>query len=174
MGNSVFNNYQFYVDIQPGVEYNFFPYSKSSKKQFVLSYKIGNRYNKYYETTIFNKEDELLWKHTALAGSSFREKWGSISANVEYNSFLHDTSLNEFNVYINTNIRLFKGFSLNLFGLYGITHNQINLSAEGATLEEMLLQQRQIRSGYNYYGSVGINYSFGSIYNTIVNSRFDF
>jgi hypothetical protein len=174
MGNSVFNNYRYYLNIQPGVEYNFFPYSESAKKQMVLSYKIGGRFNNYYETTIFNKQEEFLWKQTALAGASFRKKWGSLSTNLEYSSYLYDLSLNELNIHINTNIRLFKGFSLNLYGLYGITHNQINLSAEGATLEEMLLQQRQIRSGYNYYGSIGINYSFGSIYNTVVNSRFDF
>ena len=82
-------------------------------------------------------------------------------------------TLDELNLNINTNIRLFKGLSLRLFGGYGITHNQISIPAQGATLEELLLQQKQIRSGYNYYGSVGLNYNFGSIYNTIVNSRFD-
>ncbi len=174
MGNSVYNNYKYYWNIQPGVEYNFFPYSISAKKQVVLSYKIGPRFNKYYDTTIFLKDKELLWKQSALAGTSFRRKWGSLTTSLEYASFLHDVSLNEFNVYMNTNIRLFKGFSLRLNGYYGITHNQINLSAQGATLEEILLQQKQVRSGYSYFASVGINYSFGSIYNTIINSRFDF
>jgi hypothetical protein len=104
---------------------------------------------------------------------TLRKKWGSISTEFEYENYLHDMTLDELNLYINTNIRLFKGLSLRLYGSYGITHNQINIPAEGATLEEMLLQQRQIRSGYNYFASVGLSYSFGSIYNTIVNSRFE-
>jgi len=173
MGSSVYNNYKLYASLQPGIEYNFFPYSESSKKQLILRYKVGARFNNYIETTIFNEDEELLWNQSATIGTSFRKKWGSISAEFEYENYLHDLTLDELNFNINTNIRLFKGLSLRLFGRYGITHNQINIPAEGATLEEMLLQQKQIRSGYNYFGSVGLNYNFGSIYNTIVNSRFD-
>ena len=172
-GSSVYNNYKIYLRLQPGVEYNFFPYDMSSKKQLLLRYKIGSRYNDYNETTIFNQNKELLWNQSATIGTTFRKKWGSISTEFEYENYLHDMTLDELNLYINSNIRLFKGLSLRLFGSYGITHNQINIPAEGATLEEMLLQQKQIRSGYNYFASVGLNYSFGSIYNTIVNSRFD-
>jgi hypothetical protein len=172
-GNSLFNNYKLYVSAQPGIEFNFFPYSKSSKKQAIIRYKAGARYNGYYEKTIFNKENELLWNESLTLGTTFRKKWGSISAELQYENYIHDFSLNELNAYLNTDIRLFKGLSLRLFGSYGITHNQINIRAEDATLEEMLLQQKQIKSGYNYYGSIGLSYSFGSIYNTIVNSRFN-
>ena len=42
------------------------------------------------------------------------------------------------------------------------------------SLEELLLQQQQLQSGYNYFFNVGLSYSFGSIYNTIVNPRFNF
>ena len=173
MGSSVYNNYNLYVSLRPGIEYNFFPYSESSKKQLILRYKAGVRYNNYIETTIFNQDNELLWNQSATIGASFKKKWGSVSAEFEYENYLHDMTLDELNLNINTNIRLFKGLSLRLFGGYGITHNQISIPAQGATLEELLLQQKQIRSGYNYYGSVGLNYNFGSIYNTIVNSRFD-
>jgi len=173
VGNSLYSNYRMYSVFQPGVEYNYFPYKESSKKQLLLQYKVGARYNDYYETTIFNQDEELLWNQSATIGMTLRKKWGSISTEFEYENYLHDMTLDELNLYVNTNVRLFKGLSLRLFGSYGITHNQINIPAEGATLEEMLLQQRQIRSGYNYFASVGLSYSFGSIYNTIVNSRFE-
>jgi hypothetical protein len=173
-GNSVYNNYEYYVGFRPGVEYNLFPYSESAKKQLVINYKVGARFNNYYDTTIFNQDEELLWNQSLLIGTSFKQKWGSISGEIEYENYLHDMSLDGLNISLNTRIRVFKGLSLNLFGGYEISHNQINLSAEGATLEETLLLQRQLRSGYNYWASVGLSYSFGSIYNTVVNSRFDY
>ena len=71
-------------------------------------------------------------------------------------------------------MRVFKGFNFNVSGSYTITRNQINLPAGDVSLEELLLQQQQLQSGFNYFASVGFSYSFGSIYNTIVNPRFDF
>ncbi|MFZ1292340.1 MAG: hypothetical protein WAR79_19760 [Melioribacteraceae bacterium] len=67
---------------------------------------------------------------------------------------------------------MFKGFSLNLDGSYSIIRNQISLAKGNASLEEVLLQRRQLQTGFYFWGSFGISYSFGSIYNNIVNSRF--
>jgi len=34
------------------------------------------------------------------------------------------------------------------------------------------VRQRQLRTSYRYYLAVGISYTFGSIYNNVVNPRF--
>jgi hypothetical protein len=36
----------------------------------------------------------------------------------------------------------------------------------------VLLRLRQIQSGYSYYVGFGFSYSFGSIFNSIVNPRY--
>ena len=36
----------------------------------------------------------------------------------------------------------------------------------------MLLQRRQLETSYRYFASAGLSYTFGSIYNNIVNPRF--
>ena len=82
--------------------------------------------------------------------------------------------MNEFSFYLGTNVRLFKGFSFNMNGNYNITNNQISLPAGNLTVEEILLRQQQIKSGYNYFFSAGINYTFGSMFNSVVNPRFGF
>jgi hypothetical protein len=174
LGSSVFSNKDFYWSFKPAIEYNFFKYSESSKKQLSLSYRNGIVFNNYIERSIFGKETEYLWEHGLALGGSVNQKWGSISGQASFNQFLHDTSLNSLTFYIGTNIRLFKGFSLNLNGNYSITRNQVDLPAGDVSLEELLLQQQQLKSGYNYFVSVGFSYSFGSIYNTIVNPRFNF
>jgi len=64
--------------------------------------------------------------------------------------------------------------SLRFNGGYSIIHNQINIAASGTSKEELLVQQKQLLSGYDYWFNTGVTYSFGSIFNTVVNSRFDY
>jgi len=51
-------------------------------------------------------------------------------------------------------------------------HDQLSLPAGGATQEEILLHRQELETAYSYWGSMGISYTFGSIYNNIVNPRF--
>jgi hypothetical protein len=51
-------------------------------------------------------------------------------------------------------------------------NDQIALPAEGVTDEEALLRLRQRATGFEFNVGVGLSYSFGSIYNNIVNPRF--
>jgi hypothetical protein len=171
-GNSLFSNKAFYYSIKPGVEYNFFDYKDSEKKAIFLNYKVGSVFNRYYEETVFGETKELLWQHNLTLGALVVQKWGNISGGIEYRSYLHDSALNGFNINLNTNLKVFKGFSIDFWGNYGLSHDQINIKAGGSSIEELLLQQKQLKSGYSYYGGIGISYTFGSIYNTIVNPRF--
>jgi hypothetical protein len=174
VGKSTYRNKAFYGSLKPAIEYNFFSYKESSKKQLTLAYKVGGIYTNYNERTIFNKEKEFLWEHNLSLGGSVTQKWGSITSQASYESFLKDPSLNAFSFYLGTNFRIVKGLSFNISGNYEITNNQINLAAGDLSLEELLLSQKQVKSGYNYFFSAGLNYSFGSMFNTIVNPRFNF
>lgn len=173
-GSSNFNNKDLYVSFLPAIEYNFFTYKESTKQQLKLAYKIGATYTNYTEKTVFNKFEEYLWNHDLSLQGSVNKTWGTIDGSISYESYLHDVSLNEFSFSLGTNVRLIKGFWLNLYGNYNITNNQISLPAGNSTLEEILLRQQQIKSGYNYYFRVGISYTFGSRFNSVVNPRFGF
>jgi hypothetical protein len=174
LGTSTFSNFDFFWSFRPAIEYNFFNYEESAKKQLILSYRNGIRFNDYIERSVYAKNDEFLWEHSILLGGSIRQEWGNINGEASFDQYLHDTTLNALNFYLGANIRLFKGFNFNVGGNYSITRNQINLPAGDVSLEELLLQQQQLESGYNYFFNIGFSYSFGSIYNTIVNPRFNF
>lgn len=174
MGSSVYSNKDFYWELKPAVEFNFFNYSKSAEKQLVLSYRIGMVYNDYIETSVFGKDDEHLWEHEIILGGTVNKRWGNIFGEASFEQYLNDPSLNAFRFYLGTSIRLFKGFNLNINGDYSIVSNQINLPAGDVSLEELLLRQQQLASGFEYSLRIGVSYSFGSIYNTIVNPRFNF
>lgn len=174
IGSSTFNNTDLQWTFRPAIEYSFFNYVDSAKKQLTISYRNGIRYNDYIERTLFNETEEYFWEHGVQVGGRINQEWGNFNAEVSFNQFLNDTSLYALNFFIGTRIRLFKGFNFNVGGSYSITRNQVNLPGGDLSLEELLLQQQQLQSGYNYFVNVGFSYAFGSIYNTIVNPRFDF
>ncbi len=69
-------------------------------------------------------------------------------------------------------VRVFKGLSLSVNGRYSKVRDQLNLAAGEASLEELLLRRKELLSGYRYNLSVGLSYSFGSVYSSVVNPRF--
>ena len=69
-------------------------------------------------------------------------------------------------------VRLVKGLSLNFFVTGSRIRDQLNIQKDEQTPEEILLQQRQRLTGFRYTASVGLSYTFGSIFNNVVNPRF--
>ncbi|NUR56216.1 MAG: hypothetical protein HOQ29_17375, partial [Acidobacteria bacterium] len=86
--------------------------------------------------------------------------------------FLSDPSKYSVGAEGNLNVRLFKGFSFNISGDVVRPRDQIYLRRGTATTEEILLRQRQLATNYSYFLGFGVSYSFGSIFNNIVNPRF--
>lgn len=76
------------------------------------------------------------------------------------------------NLFGSADVRLFKGFSFNVFGNYSRIRDQIGLKRGSASNEDVLLRLRQIESGYSYFVGFGVSYSFGSIFNSVVNPRY--
>lgn len=170
--SSIFSNYKFRISFSPGVEYNVFPYEESTKRQIRLTYKVGAKYNHYNDTTVYNEIEETLAYESFGVSAKFKEKWGSFSASVHGSHYFHDFNINSVRFRANIDLRITKGLSLRLNGSLRLIHDQISLPRTGATEAEILLQQRQLQTGYRYWGSMGFTYTFGSIYNNVVNPRF--
>lgn len=65
-----------------------------------------------------------------------------------------------------------ENITFHIRGNYSLIHDQLALSKGEATQEEILLNQQELETQYSYRGSMGISYTFGSIFNNIVNPRF--
>ena len=137
-----------------------------------FQYTVGHDIHHYREETIFGKMREQLFDHRGEVGLSLRQPWGSANASVSLSQYLNDLKKYSLGIDGGTNVRLFKGFSFNVFGEYSRTRDQIYLPKGTASTEDILLRQRQLFTGYQYFFNFGINYSFGSIFNNIVNPRF--
>jgi hypothetical protein len=172
--SSTYRNLDFSVSFNPGIEYDLFPYSEATTKQVRFVYHIGPDYNNYIDTTIYNKTEQLMLYQSLSVAAKVIQKWGSLSGSVSANTFLNDLSKYSGNIYLMTSVRLLKGLELQLAGNFSSIHNQIGIPKGDVTQEELLLQQRQLETQYNYWANIGLTYTFGSIYNTVVNPRFGF
>jgi hypothetical protein len=170
--SSIYDNYKINATLAPAFEYNIFPYEESTKRQIRITYKVGARHNEYNEETIYNRLDETLLFENLGISAKFQEQWGSVSARVNGSHYFHNFAINQLNFRLDLNLRLFKGFSWRISGNLSLIHDQISLPIGDASEEDVLLSQRQLQTGYRYWGSTGINYTFGSIYNSVVNPRF--
>lgn len=170
--SSLFNNYKLNATVTPALEYNLFPYSESTKRQVRFVYRIGARYNIYHEETVYNRHEETLLFEKLGVAAEFQEKWGSISGSVEGSHYFHNVDINRIDFRLSLNLRLFKGFSWRISGNLSLIHDQISLPLGDATEEDLLLSQRQLQTGYRLWANTGISYTFGSIYNSVVNPRF--
>ena len=170
--SSIFDNYKLSTYVVPGIEYNIFPYEESTQKQLRFVYKIGPKFNVYNDTTIYNVTQETLGQQSLGLAFSLKEKWGSVSTSITGKHYFNDINLNNLNFWTSINLRIIKGLSLRLSGSFSIIHDQINLPLGDYSSEEVLLRQRQLQTGFRYYGNVGVTYTFGSIFNSVVNPRF--
>jgi hypothetical protein len=170
---SSFLNQDFRARVAPGIEYNLFPYAENTRRRLTFQYTIGvSRFN-YDEETVFGKLTETLPDHKLRTTLSMTQPWGSAFASVNFSQYLTKPDKYSLSTFGEASVRLFKGFSLEAFGEVARTRDQLYLQRGTATTEEILVQQRQLLTGYQYFVNFGISYSFGSIFNNVVNPRFD-
>lgn len=171
-GSSTFLNQDQSLRAAAGIEYNFFPYRLSARKELTAQLTVGATHFDYVEPTIFGKEEETVSDVLFVTRFNARQPWGSTGLTFEASAYLHDPERHRIAVDGDIDIRLFKGFSLNVEGSASRIRNQLYLKAGEATDEEILLRRRQLATGYRYRFSVGFSYTFGSIFNNVVNTRF--
>lgn len=172
IGQSTFDNKKFSLRVQPAFEYDLFPYSEATRRAFTLQYAIGWEAFRYQDTTVYRKIREGHPLHSLAANLIQNQPWGSVDLRLEGGQYLDMTNKNYAEVGGDLSVRLFKGFNVNFGGQYEAIRNQIYLPAAGATPEEILTQQRQLATNYQYFMFMGLSYTFGSVFNNVVNPRF--
>jgi hypothetical protein len=170
--SSTFENTELGVSAAPAIEYNLFPYSEYTRRQFRIQYALGPRYANYYEVTLFDKTDETLAQHEVSATYDQRERWGTLEARAEWSQYLHDLDLSRLEIDGEVSLRILRGLTVNAEVGASRIRDQLSLPARGASPEEILLRLRELSSGYEFQFAFGITYTFGSIFSSVVNPRF--
>jgi hypothetical protein len=172
VSSSSYHNIALAINPAPAVEYNFFPYDVSTRRQLRLLYRIGFHFNRYEEETIYDKTRENVLGQTLSMTLEIKEPWGHISSSLTGSNLLTDFSKNRLEFWGGVSLHVFKGLAVNVSGQYSRIHDQISLPKSGATLDEILLQRKMLATNYNYGLSVGVSYTFGSVFSGVVNPRF--
>ena len=172
VSSSTFDNTALGAAMGPAVEYSVFPYAEYASRQLRIQYQVATTHAKYYEITLFNRFQETRGAHEVSITLEQRQPWGTLDTSFQFSQYLHDFSKYRLEVDGDVTIRLFRGFSVSLEGSASRIRDQLSLPRRDATEEEVLLRLRELQSGYEISFDIRLRYSFGSLFNNIVNPRF--
>ncbi len=172
-GRSDFRNQNLSSGLELSGEYNVFPWKEATSRQLLALVSLGARHFDYQDTTIFGRVDETRPVARAILAGESRQQWGTIDASMRYTHFLHNATTYNLSFNGRAQFRLSRGLALELRGDAAKVNDQLFLRRGGASDEEVLLRQRALATNFRLGGSVGLSFTFGSIYNTIVNPRLD-
>jgi hypothetical protein len=169
--SNTYNNVKFGMWLAPAIEYSILPYSDVVTREFTVAYHIGRLHNRYFEETIFLKMEDEVYSHVMDVNLHLRRQWGDVTMFMQGSCFLNDWSRNHLSVNGRVGVRVFKGMTLNMGGTFRIVNDQITLPRGNTTLEDILLGQKQLATAYNSNVNFGVRYTFGALYNNVVNTR---
>ena len=160
------------IRVFPGIEFNVFPYSESSRRSLTFAYEIGMESYDYEEETIFGKLEEKLPSQEIDVTFDVEQPWGDSRVRFRYNSYLNDIDKFSTSLYGNLSFRIVRGLSIFVNASTSLVRDQVYLTKSDLTDEEILIERRQLATDSRYRISFGFSYTFGSIFNNVVNPRF--
>lgn len=170
--SSTYSNIRLALDAAPVLEYNIFPYGESTRRLFTFQYALEGSYFDYEEETVFFKDTEGLLGHSISGALSLTQPWGSAGIFSEVGHYLRDVDQHHASIGGSLSIRLARGFSFSIHGSVERIQDRISVPLATASVEDVLLRRRQLQTDYSYYTFLSFNYTFGSVFNNVVNPRF--
>jgi hypothetical protein len=155
----------------PLIEYNIFPYSINAQKQLRLVYQLGVQHFSYLDTTIYNSLKETKPYHRVSVVTDITRNWGSVRNSLHYNTYLDHIEVNRITFTSLMSIRIAKGLFFFVEGQFDIVHDQISLLKNDLDDNVYILGGQQLPTKSYFWAEFGINFNFGSRFNSIVNPR---
>ena len=127
ISQSTYSNYDMHLVAMPGIEFNIFPYSQSTRKMFSFIYSAGYIYNDYNSVTIYDKNYQHLWGQSLETICTIIQKWGYAYFGSEWRNYFYlniapyslrkgivrliNIKLRDFSILMNSSdfIKLFRG-----------------------------------------------------------------
>jgi hypothetical protein len=111
-------------------------------------------------------------QNEAVLGATLTRSWGTVELSADGSHYLHDITKNRLALYGSVSLRVIAGLSVSLSGGYDVINDQLALRKRNLTDVEQLLQLCETPTGYSYWTSVSVTYTFGSVFSNIVNPIF--
>jgi len=165
-------NFDLNFEVMPAIEYDIYPYAEATRRQLRILYSTGFQHSNYIDTSINNKVKENLFRQDLRLAYQIQEKWGYVNVSLTGSNYFHDFSKNKLQLSTFISLRIIKGLSLSLNGGVAYVNDQLNLKKGKLTEAERLLRLKEQATNFTVSGGISISYTFGSIYNNVVNPRF--
>lgn len=165
------SNQSFYMSGGPALEYSLYPYAEATSRQITALYRVGAATFQYQDTTVFGQLAETRPEHSLQVSANFRQPWGEWVLSLEGSHYLDDISQHRVDAFTNLEIRLFQGFNLDIRGSVARIKDQIYLSVREIDVEDRITGRAEIGTDFEYSVDVGFSFTFGSVFNNVVNPR---
>ncbi|KPK06714.1 MAG: hypothetical protein AMS20_04135 [Gemmatimonas sp. SG8_28] len=137
-----------------------------------IRYIVGVTAYNWADSTIYDQTSEVHPAHALEVEVGVQQPWGTIRGSLDAFQYLHDLSKHSVSVGGELGVRVVRGLEFEIGGYFSRIKDQIYLSKEGLTPEEVLLQQRERGTDYRVGLELGLSFRFGSKFNNVVNPRF--
>lgn len=155
----------------PAVEYNLFPWAESTQRQITFMYKVEVASFNYEEITLFEETSETRFTQGMEIASAFQQPWGELDVSLEGSNYLDNFDQHRLELFSRAEVRLFRGLSLEIQGSAARVKDQLYEPLEDISDEDILLRRRELGTDYELSLEIGFSYTFGSVFNNIVNPR---
>jgi hypothetical protein len=166
-------NQQFGADAAVALEYSFFPYVEAPRRSLTARYDLRVQYYDWEEQTIYFETEEVRPQHQLRLQLFQRQPWGESTISVDGSQFLHDGTKWNVSLQGDLEFRIVRGLNLDLRAELNLIEDQLFISSAGLTPEDILLGRFERPTDSRYELSAGLSFEFGSIFNNVVNNRFD-
>jgi hypothetical protein len=171
LGGSTRRNQLTALHVGPAIEFDLFPYAQSSHRQITFMYTIGLAAYRYEEVTLYGKTAETRPEHTLDISADFQRPWGDLYASLSGTNYLDNFAQHRIDFFTGISVRLTRGLSLGVHGSAARVENQIYEPRASVSEADILLQRRELGTSYRFSLNVGFSYTFGSVFNNVVNPR---
>jgi hypothetical protein len=172
-GASTRRNQDFGANGAAAIEYSFFEYAEAPRRSLTARYDLEVEYFDWEVVTIFGKNEETRPRHQLRLQLFQRQPWGETTVSLDGRQFLDDLSLWSASLNGNLELRITRGLNLDIRGGFELIEDQIFISSEGLSEEDILFGRYERPTSYTYYFSAGLSFEFGSIFNNVVSNRFE-
>lgn len=159
--------------LAPAVEWDLFPYREATQRQLIVVYSLGATRYDYVDTTIYNKVAETRFDQKLEVAYASQQPWGTARLSGTASAFLDDWARNRLSIYGRLEVRLARGLSFDVEAQYARVRDQITLRKGDISDQDIFLRLRELATNYQASLQLGLSYTFGSFFNSIVNPRFN-
>ena len=136
------------MHLQPALEFSYFDYAESDRRELLFIYSVGPRYTSYNDTTIYEKIDDQHFRQRGEIRLDSVQPWGSVELDLELSQLLPKFEYYRLEMRGELSLRILRGLSFDINASFERIKDQLNLPRGNISTEDLLLRRRELQTNY--------------------------